>query len=99
MKALSILTVVFFMIVSNAAFAENKEKIAIDKDAAIAGGTAAGATVVGAGVAASTVSAATITGTIAAIGGGSMAVGIGVVAAVPILVGGAVYGILLVGYR
>lgn len=54
---------------------------------------AGGVTAAGIGVAASTVSAATITSTLAVVGGGSMAVGVGVVAAVPLVVGAAAYGL------
>ena len=70
---------------------DSDKNLTINKNAAIAGGAAAGATVVGAGALATTASAATLTSTIAAVGAGSMAVGIGVVAFVPIAVGGAVY--------
>ena len=65
----------------------------VEKDAAVAGVAAGGATAVGIGAAASTASAATVTSTLALVGGGSMAVGVGVVAAVPIIVGLGAYGI------
>ena len=50
-------------------------------------------TVAGIGVAAAGSSAAAMTSTLATIGCGSMAAGIGVVAAAPLAVGGIVYGL------
>ncbi|PTQ81935.1 hypothetical protein [Nitrosomonas ureae] len=94
MKQFINLVMVLFLLVpviSNAGEDGNGTKATINKDAAIAGGAAAGVTVVGVGAVAATASAATLTSTIAIVGAGSMAVGIGVIAAVPIIVGGSVY--------
>jgi hypothetical protein len=64
-----------------------------DDNAKKAGAVGATGTVAGIGVAAAGSSAAAMTGTLATIGCGSMAAGIGVVAAAPLAVGGIVYGL------
>lgn len=72
------------------------EKIKNSKSAAIAGGVTGGATAAGIGVAAAGSSAATITYTLGAVGalvGGGMAAGLAIVAATPLAIGGAAYGI------
>lgn len=64
-----------------------------EKNARVVGGVAAGTTVAGTVAAASGASAAAITGTIATIGGGSLVAGLGVVAAAPVAIGAAAYGL------
>lgn len=68
-----------------------------NKTATIAGGVASGATATGIGVAAAGSSAATMTWALGAIGslvGGGMAAGLAIVAAAPVAIGGATFGIV-----
>ncbi|WP_308538604.1 hypothetical protein [uncultured Neisseria sp.] len=64
-----------------------------EENAKVAGSVSGVGTAAGIGTAASTMSASAITGTLATIGGGSMAVGIGIVAAAPLAVGAITYGL------
>ena len=61
--------------------------------AVIAGSVAGGASAVGLGATATTMSGAVIMSTLATAGAGSAAVGIGVIAAVPLAIGASVYGL------
>ena len=89
MKSLVCCLLAFFMFTGNLYAAET----AAVNNAEIAGSVAAGGTALAAGAAASTMSGATIMTTLASIGAGSAAAGIGVVAAAPIAVGAVVYAV------
>ncbi|MDX8413968.1 MAG: hypothetical protein R8J85_07760 [Mariprofundales bacterium] len=91
MKNIFIIVIIALFSITGEAMAADTSSAIDDNGAVIAGAATAGATVVGTGALAATASAATITSTLAAVGAGSMAIGIGVVAAVPIIAGGSAY--------
>ena len=88
-KSLFCCLMAFFIFTGNLHAAEKTT----GNGAVIASSVAAGGTAIATGAAASTMSGAVIMSTLATVGAGSAAVGVGVVAAAPIAVGATVYAV------